>query len=66
MVAAGRQLAAEGDGREGVARVAEGRDEEAPRLPAQSFSGSSRMIRLRSSGSSAVGLVMRVPTPASR
>jgi hypothetical protein len=66
VVAARRQLAAEGDGGEGVARVAEGGEQEASPLPAQSISGSRRMIRLRSSGSTASGVVMRVPTPASR
>jgi hypothetical protein len=65
-VAAGRQLAAKRDGGEGVARVAEGGEQEAPPRPAQAISGSSRMIRLRSSGSTASGVVMRVPTPASR
>ena len=65
MAAAG-ELASERDGGKGVARVAEGGEEEAPALLAQSSSGSSRMIRLRSSGSTAIGVVMSVPTPASR
>ena len=62
-MAAPGQLTAQGDCGEGVARVAEGGEQEAP---AQTSSGSSRMIRLRSSGSIAIGVVIRVPTPASR
>jgi hypothetical protein len=63
-----RQLPAEGDGGEGVARVAECREEiAAPRRPErQTSSASSRIIALRASGSTATGVVMRVPTPASR
>ena len=61
-----RELAAQRDRREGVARVPEGGEEEAAPLGAQTISASSRTMRLRSSGSNAIGVVMSVPTPASR
>ena len=67
MASAG-ELSAQRDRREGVARVAEGGEEvAAPRRgAAQTSSASSRIIALRGSGSTATGVVMSVPTPASR
>ena len=66
-MAAGGQLAPEGDGGEGVAGVAERGEQEAPRDGAlQTSSASVRTIRLRSSVSNDIGVVMIVPTPASR
>ncbi len=59
---------AESDRREGVARIAEGRDQEAAIPPGdrQTISAISRIIRLRLSGSKTVGVATSVPTPASR
>ena len=79
MAAAG-ELTPERDGREGVARVAEGGEEETPpagssrlagcarmfSLVAQTSSASSRTRRLRSSASNDIGEMSSVPTPASR
>ena len=61
-----RQGAAQRDRGEGVAGVAEGGEQEAAPVGAQTISASSRTMRLRSSGSKAMGEVIRVPTPASR
>jgi hypothetical protein len=63
-VSAGGQLAAERDGGEGVARVAEGGEED-PAL-GQASSASSRIIFTRASCSNATGVVISVSTPASR
>ncbi len=64
------QLAAEGDGGEGVPGVAEGGEQDAPPAVwlsgAQSISASSRTVRLRCSESKAIGETISVPTPASR
>jgi hypothetical protein len=77
-VAPRRQLAAEGYGRKGVSALPEGGDEEAARcatradgrarcarVPGQTSSTRSRTVRLRPSGSNAMGVTMSVPTPAS-
>ena len=59
------QLPPEGDGRERVPGVAEGGEQDSqPR--AQTSSASSRMIRERDSASNAIGVMIKVPTPASR
>ena len=63
---AGGQLTAERDGGEGVSGVAEGGEEDAPPAGAQSISASSRMVRVRRSGSNSIGDTISVPTPASR
>jgi hypothetical protein len=66
-VAAVCQFGAERYRGKGVSGIAE-RGEQvavAPGLPAQSISASSRTMRLRSSGSNAIGETRRVPTPAS-
>jgi hypothetical protein len=60
------QLAAERDGGEGVAGVAESGEEDAPPGGAQSISASSRMVCLRRSGSNSIGDTISVPTPAER
>ena len=74
------QGAAERYGRERVPRVAEGREEEAAprapvgarmptadcRLPAQTSSATARIISLRPSTVQAIGVIISVPTPASR
>jgi hypothetical protein len=79
-VAARRELAAQRDRGERVARIAEGGDQEAAALarargpgrlgqatPAVSASSAnSRIICLRASASKATGVVTSVPTPASR
>lgn len=81
MAAAGERTA-ERDRRERVARLAERRDEEPPspvptvpalaagrrRVPAarQSDSASARIICERPSAVGAIGVAIRVPTPASR
>jgi hypothetical protein len=67
-VPAGGELAPERDRGEGVAGIAEGREQDAARRPvdAQSISASWRTIRLRSSASNAIGDTISVPTPASR
>jgi hypothetical protein len=66
-VSAARELGAERDGGKGVAGVAERGEQDAAvaRLLAQSISASSRTMRLRASGSKAMGETIRVPTPAS-
>ena len=64
-MAARGQLAAERYRGEGVARVPEGGEQEAA-LGAQTSSARVRTIRVRSSGSNDIGVVMIVPTPASR
>jgi len=62
-----RQLGAEGYEREGMSRVSErGEEEPPPRSFAQTSSASSRTMRMRSSCSKAIGVIMSVPTPASR
>jgi hypothetical protein len=63
-VAARRELAAECDRREGVPGVADGGEQDA--AAPQSISASSRIVRLRSSGSHAMTDTISVPTPASR
>ena len=60
------QRGPEGDGGKRVAGVAECRQQEAPRRGRQISSASSRIMRLRASGSKAMGEHTRVPTPASR
>jgi hypothetical protein len=70
-VAARGQLAAERDGGEGVAGVAEGGEEDAPPRGAplrgaQSISASSRMVCRRRSRSNSIGDTISVPTPAER
>ena len=62
------ELGAECDRGKGVAGVAERgkQDASTARLPGQSISASSRTMRLRASGSNAMGETIRVPTPASR
>lgn len=67
-MAARCQRLAQRDRREGVPRVAEGRDQEAAIPPGdrQTISAISRIIRLRPSGSKTVGVATSVPTPASR
>ena len=64
-MAACSQLAAKRNGGEGVARVAEGGEQKAAGR-AQTSSASVCTIRLRSSVSKDIGVVMIVPTPASR
>lgn len=65
-MAASGQLSAQGYGGEGVARVPECGQQDAPaRAPAQSISAMSRTICLRSSASKATGVTVSVPTPAS-
>ena len=62
-----RQLAAEGDHREGVARIAEGGQQQAPPRSlagAQTRSASVRSISTRPSSVGAIGVVISVPTPA--
>ena len=67
VVAAADQLAAERDHRERVPRVAErGEQYAASRAAAQNSSANSRSIFDRASTSNAIGVVMSVPTPASR
>ena len=66
-VAAAHQLCAERDRREDMPGGPEGGEEEAPpQRFAQTSSASSRIIFTRASGSKAIGVVMSVPTPASR
>jgi hypothetical protein len=66
-VAARGKLAPQGDRWERVNGVAEGGYEEAARAgPLQTSSASVWTIRLRSSVSNDIGVVMIVPTPASR
>ena len=67
VVPAARQLGAERDCGEGMAGVAERGQQDAARarLLGQSISASSRTMRLRASGSNAMGETIRVPTPAS-
>ena len=67
-MATARQLAPQRDGREDVAGVAEGGEEEAAPFPGpvQTSSASSRTMRMRSSASKAMGEIISVPTPASR
>jgi hypothetical protein len=62
------ELGAERDCGKGVAGIAERgkQDASGARLPAQSISASSRTMRLRASGSNAMGETISVPTPASR
>lgn len=73
------ELAPQRDRRKRVAGLSEGRQQEAPRLGArrlrgdplrssfaQSASASARMICERPSALGAIGLVISVPTPASR
>lgn len=62
------QLGAQRYGGKYVARVPEGGEEEAAPLWgfAQTSSAISRTIRMRSSASKAIGVIIRVPTPASR
>ena len=59
---------AECDRGKGVAGVAERGEQDAStaRLPGQSISASPRTMRLRASGSNAMGETSRVPTPAAR
>ena len=64
-MAARGQRPPERDGREGVAGVAEGGEEDA-QLRAQTSSATSRTMRRRESASKAIGMTMSVPTPASR
>jgi hypothetical protein len=64
-VSSGDQRPPERDRRERVPGVAEGGEKE-PAALAQTSSARSRTIRLRSSGSNAMGEAMSVPTPASR
>lgn len=63
---AGRQLAAECDRGKGVPGVAKGGEQDPPPRGAQSISASSRIVRLRRSGSSSIGETISVPTPAAR
>ena len=78
-MAACRELSPERDRRERMAGLAEGRQQEPPpaigasprsraleALFGQSDSASARMISERPSAVGAIGLVMSVPTPASR
>jgi hypothetical protein len=78
-MAARGQLAAERNGREGMTGVAERGDEDPPCASSrlgrlrpdslavrQSISASSRIVRLRCSGSNAIGDTISVPTPAAR
>jgi len=71
-VAAGGQLTTERDRREGVPGVAEGGEKEAQwragsgSALAQTSSARAWTMRLRSSLSNDIGVVMIVPTPASR
>jgi hypothetical protein len=65
VVAAARQLGAEGDRREGVSGIAEGGEQEAAPAFAQSISASSRTMRVRCSTSWETTLTIIVPTPAS-
>jgi hypothetical protein len=62
-----REFCGQGDRREGVARIAEGGEQDATSAlpPAQSISASSRTMRRRASGSKAIGEAISVPTPAS-
>ncbi len=64
-MAARGQRPPEGDGRERVAGVAEGGEQDS-QPGAQTSSASSRMIRERDSASNAIGVTMSVPTPAWR
>jgi hypothetical protein len=66
-VPAASQLGPERDRGKGMAGVAEGGEQDAARarLVAQSISASSRTMRLRASGSKAMGETISVPTPAS-
>ncbi len=70
-MAAGHERAPECDRRKGVAGVAECREQEPPRRDpvrralGQTISARSRIIRLRASGSKAIGVHMSEPTPAS-
>jgi hypothetical protein len=65
-MSAPRQLGAERDRREGVAGIAEGGEQEAAPVSAQSISASSRTMRVLRSASNAMALTSIVPTPASR
>ena len=77
-MAAAHQRAPERDRGEGMARVPERGEQESPPWPGrglglglgpsdvQTSSASSRIIRLRSSGSKAIAEQISVPTPASR
>lgn len=64
----------QGDRRKRVAGVTERDEQEAPRLGlttasqvfSQTSSASSRTIRTRAAGSTAIGVQISVPTPASR
>jgi hypothetical protein len=65
-MSAARQLGTERDCRESVAWVAKGGEKDAAgSAAAQSISASSRTMRLRASGSKAIGEMIRLPTPAS-
>jgi hypothetical protein len=61
------ELGTQRDRGKGMAGVAEGSEQDAARarLAAQSISASSRTMRLRASGSKAIGETISVPTPAS-
>jgi hypothetical protein len=59
------QRPAERDGREGMPGIAEGGKQKAPRRLCQTISARSRIMRLRASGSNAIGVQISVPTPAS-
>ena len=61
-----RQLPAKGDRREGMARVAEGGEQKAAAWLDQTSSATARIIWLRPSASHAIGVIISVPTPASR
>ena len=60
------EFASQRDGGKGVTGIAERGQQDAPALPAQSISASSRTVRLRASDSGAITDAISVPTPASR
>ena len=65
-MAAPDERAAERDGGEGVTGIAERGDEEASWCAAQTSSATARIISLRPSAVHATGVIISVPTPASR
>ena len=65
-MAARGQLLRQRDGGEGMTRVAEGGEEEPAGRRAQTSSATARIMLLRASASHAIGVIISVPTPASR
>ena len=67
-MAARHERPAQGDGREGMARIPEGGEEDPPPggLPAQFSSATVRSMSARASAVWAIGVTISVPTPAER